>query len=212
MISMQKRNSKFKRIILTGSTIGNISYLDNYIWNLQHVPNIEENLEYLEITNIARNNESTINGYILKPRFGGFVLGSAKKNSIKHLNLERNWIGDIDESFLRIFTSLRTLKLARNSIKRVANNAFINMPHLERLNLRRNAIIKLEKRLFDTIKNLIYFDVSNNELEELDDGSFSLLKKLEYIDLTRNNIKVLTALTFDGLVSLKVKSILLILI
>jgi Leucine-rich repeat (LRR) protein len=100
------------------------------------------------------------------------------------LDLENNWIGEVqvdDEGLFSTLTKLEILKLSQN---RLDNS-------------------NLAKVKFANCINLKHLNLSYNRLKSVDNNLFSALKKLETIDLSYNGLIEIEAYSFESMLALK---------
>ena len=155
---------------------------------------------------------SNVRLLILSPSF-------ASLTSLTNLNMDFNYLINIDAGVLSSLTSLQTLSVRSNILLGVSINAFTYNTKLQSLDLTSNSLTDLATLLsalsyaqsslitlnlafnkFDTITsfpsfpNLKYIDLSNNLLFAISTTPFSLLANLAALNLANNSLNTLPSI------------------
>ncbi|XP_033106141.1 G-protein coupled receptor GRL101-like [Anneissia japonica] len=123
--------------------------------------------------------------------------------NLQILNLHRNEITVMGQSFFIGSISLKTLDLNRNKLQGIDLGVFNGLTSLQKLHLSWNKINALPRGVFSSLRSLKTLDLHNNEITGLQQGLFNELTSLETLDLSSNIIAYLRQNAFKNLARLQ---------
>ncbi|XP_055301669.1 uncharacterized protein LOC129568127 [Sitodiplosis mosellana] len=146
-------------------------------------------------------------------------------SQIKHLNLSRNNISEVNAQIFNKLIALVTLDLSHNQIEQIpsfllhkADNlieadfsfnkiytisdfALFGDFNLQKLNLESNRLTKIDKPISEQVY-LTHLDLSSNQIARVESNDLKYLCKLVYLDLSGNPLRKINNKTFADLVYL----------
>ena len=172
------------------------SQIDDYLFNTI----LKIKFEKLMILNLADNNISNLE--ILKENFDSLKY-------VKFLNLEKNKLNEISNSFLKAISNCEYLFLSYNQINNI--DSFINadLNHICHLSLIGNKISDLSPLYKSRLNNLNTLNLSYNNISDISPLSkikFSFLEELLLDNNKINNIQIFEKTSFPELLCLNLKN------
>jgi insulin-like growth factor-binding protein complex acid labile subunit len=189
----------------------------NVSWNkIQAIDDFAFNLEMLTILDLTGNFIYTLNSSDifyglanLKELFlSRNVLMSLLPFKFEYLvnlnvlDLNDNFIEEIQNSSFFGLTSLIALSLRGNRLTKLNNSDFMYLNNVTRLELDSNRLRSIGKNSFLNMDSLTVLSLSNNKLSFIKKNYFAGLTKLEELDLSCNQISSIHVNSFNSLVSL----------
>lgn len=136
----------------------------------------------------------------------GFIKNTYLFNmsKLEKLNLSQNQISSIERDSFRGMRQLKILNLSNNCLFRIDEYLLSDLTSLQRLLLSNNLISELKSIALSNLFSLIVLDLSNNFIEHVPERVFSNLSQLHHLDLSHNRIKrLISPYAFSGLNQLK---------
>ncbi|XP_007909275.1 leucine-rich repeat-containing protein 3B-like [Callorhinchus milii] len=118
------------------------------------------------------------------------------------LDLQRNNIRQLSNSFSIGLYSLSELILSHNNIVTLGSHTFQYLDNLQKLYLSNNQILEIQNRAFQSMTRLRQLHLQNNHLRNLSNGLFFMMQNLEILNLQGNRISLIDSAVFISLTSL----------
>lgn len=118
---------------------------------------------------------------------------------IRHLDLSRNIIAEIDPEAFVDLSDLETLDLSYNFLSEISRQALSPLVDLRKLKLRYNRFTWVRTATFGGITQLEELDMSGNDLTHVPTSALRPLTRLKLLNLRNNKIKQIHGYAFEGL-------------
>ena len=192
-ISVSKIMPNMKSLSLSRTNLTTFEALNlDFIFNLKLLNTSDNSLYDVQNVKVGKlkNTDSIDFSNMLLKELSIFRLYQTK-NTLKFLNLSRNYLENVDDSFYKL-TSLKTIDLSNNRIENISGSAFTNQTSLSFLYVANNRI-----RSFPILaKSIVELNLEDNLIEEIDVYLNDKLQKLTILNLRKNRI---TMLNFENL-------------
>lgn len=189
-------NSNNNVVELTGEHLKALYLLNNKIYNLNTILNVNE--FNLDLSNLKELDflENQI-AHIKPNTFFGL-------DQLARLDLERNLLRSIDSKTFNGLnsTKIRKIFLDGNKIKHIQFKTFTRLTKLTEINISFNRLVNIDSKLLNGLNNLQILNLNNNRIEQLPTDIFDGLTSLKEIHFSNNQLSDLEANTFKGLVNL----------
>lgn len=189
-------NSNNNVIQLTGEHLKALYLLNNKIYNLNIILNVNEfNLDLCNLNELDFL-ENQI-AFIKPNTFSGL-------NQLTRLDLERNLLRSIDSKTFNGLnsTKIRKIFLDGNKIKQIHFKTFTRLTKLTEINISFNRLANIDSKLLNGLNDLQILNLNNNRIEQLSSDIFDGLTSLKEIHFSNNQLSDLAPNTFKGLVNL----------
>lgn len=164
-----------------------IKTLDISYNNLKHLTNVSLLARFFSLINlnVAGNQIENVPELIehLRP-------------TLKELNLNENFVGQLNMTTFERFIALQTLKLSNTNLSIPKMNPFETLQSLEYLDISHNNLHSMNFSIFSTLCQLIKLNVAHCQIKNVSKVIQKLRPSIKSLDLSGNNVRVLSNQTF----------------